>query len=152
MTACEEMGAWAAGLRLGDVPERVRERARLQVASILAAGSAGEAAARPFARVAPDGPVGEVYAGAAASMAHDWDDYLYMGHTGHSAVWAARALAGEGDAALVAQVAGNELAGRLGAALLLGPHNGQFWASIHCAGAAAAAGVALRLDPRTLAH
>jgi hypothetical protein len=75
-----------------------------------------------------------------------------MGHTGHSAVWAARALAGDGDEALLAQVAGNELAGRLGAALLLGPHNGQFWASIHCAGAAGAAGVALGLDARRLAH
>ena len=153
MTVCEEMGAWAAGLRLGDVPERVRERARLQVASILAAGSAGEAAARPFARVAPDGPVGEVYAGAAASMAHDWDDYLYMGHTGHSAVWAARAFAGEdGERAAVAQIAGDEVGGRLGAALLLGPHNGQFWSSIHCAAGAVAAGVALGLDGPRLAH
>ena len=153
MTVCEEMGAWAAGLRLGDVPERVRERARLQVASILAAGSAGEAAARPFARVAPDGPVGEVYAGAAASMAHDWDDYLYMGHTGHSAVWAARAFAGDdGERAAVAQIAGDEVGGRLGAALLLGPHNGQFWSSIHCAAGAVAAGVALGLDGPRLAH
>src|SRR3954453_7925793 len=75
-----------------------------------------------------------------------------MGHTGHSAVWAARALAGDGDAALAAQVAGNELAGRLGAALLLGPHNGQFWSSIHCASAAAAAGVALGLPPGRPAH
>src|SRR5437588_401640 len=153
MTVCEEMGAWAAGLRLGDVPERVRERARLQVASILAAGSAGAVAARPFARVAPDGPVGEVYAGAAASMAHDWDDYLYMGHTGHSAVWAARAFAGEdGERAAVAQIAGDEVGGRLGAALLLGPHNGQFWSSIHCAAGAVAAGVALGLDGPRLAH
>src|SRR5205823_10059793 len=108
--------------------------------------------AAPFAAVAPDGPAGEVYRGAAASIAHDWDDYLYMGHTGHSAVWAARALTDDPDRALAAQVAGNELAGRLGAALFLGPHNGQFWSSIHCASAAAAAGVALRLDERQLAH
>src|SRR5439155_6946410 len=110
------------------------------------------AAAAPFAGVAPDGPVGEVYAGAAASMAHDWDDYLYMGHTGHSAVWAARAFAPDADRALVAQVAGDEVGGRLGAALLLGPHNGQFWSSIHCASAAVAAGVGLGLDRERLAH
>ena len=153
MTACEEFGRFAAGLSLGDVPERVAERARLQTTAVLAAGRAGERAAAPFAAHAPDGPVGEVYAGAAASIAHDWDDYLFMGHTGHSAVWAARAFAPDDpERALVAQIAGNEVAGRLGAALFFGPHNGQFWASIHCAGAATAAGVALGLDEERLAH
>jgi hypothetical protein len=153
VTICEEWGAWAAALTADDLPPTVAERARLQEASVLAAARAGEQDAAPFAAVAPDGPAGEVYRGAAASIAHDWDDYLYMGHTGHSAVWAARALAGDdAERALAAQVAGNELAGRLGAALFLGPHNGQFWASIHCAGAAAAAGVALGLDARALAH
>ena len=120
---------------------------------MLAAGRAGERAAAPFAAIAPDGPVGEVYAGAAASIAHDWDDYLFMGHTGHSAVWTARAFAPDDpERALAAQIAGNEVAGRLGAALFFGPHNGQFWASIHCGGAAAAAGVALGLDEERLAH
>jgi hypothetical protein len=54
--------------------------------------------------------------------------------------------------ALVAQVAANEVAGRLGLALFLGPHNGQFWASIHCAVGAVAAGVGLGLDAQRLAH
>src|ERR1700716_2267442 len=35
---------------------------------------------------------------------------------------------------LEAQIAANELEGRLGAALFLGPLSGQFWSSIHCAG------------------
>jgi 2-methylcitrate dehydratase PrpD len=152
MTVCADMAAWAAELELGDVPERVRERARLQTLSILAAGKAGADEAAPFARHAPDGLPGEVYSGAAASIAHDWDDYLFMGHTGHSSVWAARTATGDPERALVAQIAGNELAGRLGAALFLGPHNGQFWASIHCLGAAAAAGVGLGLDPDQLAN
>jgi len=120
---------------------------------MLAAAAAGERAARPFAAVAPEGPLGEVFAGAAASIAHDWDDYLYMGHTGHSSVWTSRAFApGDEDRALVAQVAANEVAGRLGAALLIGPHNGQFWSSIHCASGAVAAGVGLGLDGERLAH
>jgi hypothetical protein len=152
VTFCARAGEWAAGLAPGDLPERVAERARLQVTSMEAARAAGEEAARPFARVAPDGPLGELYAGAAASMAHDWDDYLYMGHTGHSAVWAARAFAPDGDRALAAQVAANEVAGRLGAALLIGPHNGQFWSSIHCASAAVAAGVGIGLDGERLGH
>src|SRR5439155_23501209 len=74
------------------------------------------------------------------------------GHTGHSAVWAARAFAGEGGRALAAQVAGIEVGGRFGAGLLLGPHNGQLWSSIHCAAAAIAAGVGLGLDGERLAH
>jgi hypothetical protein len=146
VTICAEIGEWAAGLRPADLPPRVRERAELQAKSIAAGRAAGESAAAPFAAVAPDGPVGEVYRSAAASIAHDWDDYLFMGHTGHSAVSAAAAFTGDPDRALVAQVAANEVAGRLGAALFLGPHNGQFWASIHCASAAAAAAIGLELD------
>jgi len=132
LSFCESAAEWAAGLRASDVPPRVAARARLQRASILAAGEAGREAARPFAAVhASDGPLGEVFAGAAASIAHDWDDYLFMGHTGHSSVLVARAFAGDDpERAFCAQVAGNEVAGRLGAALFLGPHNGQFWSSI----------------------
>lgn len=146
MTICAEIGEWAAGLRPGDLPSGVRERAELQARSIAAGRAAGEGAAASFAAVAPDGPVGEIYRSAAASIAHDWDDYLFMGHTGHSAVPAAAAFSGDPEHALVAQVAANEAAGRLGAALFLGPHNGQFWASIHCVSAAVATAVGLRLD------
>lgn len=146
MTICEEIGEWAAALRTGDLPASVRERTELQTMSVAAGRAAGERAAAPFAAVAPDGPVGEVYRSAAASIAHDWDDYLFMGHTGHSAVPAATAFAGDAERALLAQVAANEVAGRLGAALFLGPHNGQFWASIHCASAAVAAAIGLGLD------
>jgi hypothetical protein len=152
VTICEEMGRWAAGLEIRDVPDRVLERARLQTLSVLAGGRAGQEAAAPFAAVAPDGPLGEIYTGAAASIAHDWDDYLFMGHTGHSAVWTARAFASDGERALLAQIAGNEIAGRLGAALFIGPHNGQFWSSIHCGSAAVAAGIGLGLDGERIAQ
>lgn len=152
MTICEEIGRWAAGLRLEHLPASVRERAELQAMSIAAGRAAGESAAAPFAAVAPDGPVGEIYRSAAASIAHDWDDYLFMGHTGHSAVPAAAAFAPDPERGLLAQVAANEVAGRLGAALFLGPHNGQFWASIHCASAAVAASIGLGLDAERTAH
>ncbi len=152
MTICEEIGAWATELRAADLPSSVRERAELQAMCVAAGRAAGEAAAAPFAAVAPEGPVGEVYRSAAASIAHDWDDYLFMGHTGHSAVPAAAAFADDPERRLLAQVAANEVAGRLGAALFLGPHNGQFWASIHCASAAVAASVGLGLDRARTAH
>jgi hypothetical protein len=152
VTICEEIAEWAVGLRVDDLPASVRRRAELQALCIAAARAAGEEAAAPFAAVAPDGPVGEIYRSAAASIAHDWDDYLFMGHTGHSAVPTAAAFASDSERVLVAQVAANEVAGRLGAALFLGPHNGQFWASIHCASAAMAASVGLGLDAEQTAH
>jgi 2-methylcitrate dehydratase PrpD len=152
MTICEGVAEWAAGLRPDDLPAEVAERARLQERSIAAGRRAGERAAEAVAGVAGEGPVAEVYRSAAASIAHDWDDYLFMGHTGHSAVPAAAAFAADPERRLVAQVAANEVAGRLGAALFLGPHNGQFWASIHCASAAIAAAVGLGLDARRTAH
>jgi MmgE/PrpD N-terminal domain/MmgE/PrpD C-terminal domain len=152
VTICEEIAAWATGLEAADLPPSVRERAELQALSIAAGRAAGEEAAAPFAAVAPDGPIGDVYHSAAASIAHDWDDYLFMGHTGHSAVPAAAAFADDPERVLVAQVAANEVAGRLGAALFLGPHNGQFWASIHCASAAIAAALGLGLDAERTAH
>jgi 2-methylcitrate dehydratase PrpD len=152
VTICEEIGGWAASMRVADLPASVRERAELQAQCIAAACAAGEEAAAPFAAVASDGPVGEVYRSAAASIAHDWDDYLFMGHTGHSAVPASAAFAADPERRLVAQVAANEVAGRLGAALFLGPHNGQFWASIHCASGAIAASVGLGLDAHRTAH
>lgn len=152
MTVCEQIAAWATGLRGSELPQSVRERARLQEICIRAARTAGEGAAAPIAAVAPEGPVGEVYSSAAASIAHDWDDYLFMGHTGHSAVPVAAAFAPDPERALLAQVAANEVAGRLGAALFLGPHNGQFWASIHCASAAVGASVGLGLDAERTAQ
>jgi MmgE/PrpD N-terminal domain/MmgE/PrpD C-terminal domain len=152
VTICEEIARWAVGLTIDDLPPSVHERAELQAQSIAAGRAAGEAAAAPFATVAPDGPAGEVYRSAAASIAHDWDDYLFMGHTGHSAVPAAAAFAGDPERVLLAAVAANEAAGRLGAALFLGPHNGQFWASIHCASAAVAGAVGLGLDADRAAH
>src|SRR4051812_43743787 len=173
-TRIEQFANWVAELSLEAIPDRVIERARLQAMNTVAAALAGSTAPA-VARLreatsywAAPGPVGVIggdeewepaaaaYANAAASMAHDWDDYLYMGHTGHSAVWTARAIGdltgASGDDILAAQIAANEIEGRLGAALFIGPHNGQFWSSIHCAGAAAAAARLRRLDPDETAH
>lgn len=168
MTPVGEMAAWVAGLKLADAPADVVARARLQAANTHAAARAGRTAEavqdlkRAVRKLESPGPsrvAGEryrlaapaaAYVNAAASIAHDWDDYLLMGHTGHSAVWASRAVAelagASEDEVTAAQIAANEIAGRIGAALVLGPHNGQFWSSIHCAGAAAAASKVLGLD------
>jgi 2-methylcitrate dehydratase PrpD len=173
-TRIQEFAEFAASLTLDDVPDAVAERARLQAMNTVAGGLAGanaggvrrlREATQHWAAPGMAGVIGTsdewepaaaAYANAAASIAHDWDDYLYMGHTGHSAVWAARAVAdvsgAENDDVLAAQIAANEIEGRLGAALLIGPHNGQFWSSIHCAGAAAAAGRVRGLEAEQIAH
>jgi 2-methylcitrate dehydratase PrpD len=152
VTTCEQLAGWAAALSRADLPESVVERSKLQRLAVEAAADAGAEAAAPFAAAVPGGQLGALYTSAVASMAHDWDDYLYMGHTGHSAVPASTAFTADEDRALVAQVAANEIAGRVGAALLIGPHNGQFWSAIHCASAAVAGGVALGLGADRLAH
>jgi len=68
MTFCEQAGEWAARLDVAELPATVAERARLQRTSIVAAAAAGADAAREFRAVAPDGPLGEVFASAAASI------------------------------------------------------------------------------------
>ncbi len=165
---------WAAGLSFEDIPERVLDRARLQSASVLGAvigGWSSEVATRVRRAAARWGsgdqatliPGGErvtahtaCYVNAVASVAFDWDDYLFAGHTGHSAVLGAlaygEATGASGRDVLAAQVAGNEVGGRLGAAFLLGPHNGQMWTYIHALEGAVVAGRLLGLDAEQMNH
>jgi 2-methylcitrate dehydratase PrpD len=173
MTLLEQAGEFAAGLKKDAIPARVRAKARLQTMSMLAAvlsgarTPAGRAVARAVAGWETRGrawaqgvgrlshPVAAVIANSSASMALDYDDYGFAGHTGHSAVLAALAAAQEENATVggmtAAQVAANEIALRLGASVILGPHNGQMWSHIHLAGAAAAAGKVIGLDGKGIA-
>ncbi|MBK5093798.1 MAG: MmgE/PrpD family protein, partial [Actinobacteria bacterium] len=168
MSVLEDVAAWVAGLSYEDIPERVLALARNQVLSVMGAihagaGSAGgEAVAGAVEGWGGDGPCAAFPGGhqrpfysailqnCSLSMSLDYDDYLFMGHTGHSAVLVPFAVAQMRGAtsrdSIVAQVAANEVAGRLGASVLLGPHNGQMWAHIHLMGAAAAASYVIGLD------
>ncbi|MGH2794615.1 MAG: MmgE/PrpD family protein, partial [Actinomycetota bacterium] len=159
---------WAASVHYEAIPERVLQRARLQSASVLGAvlaGASSDLATRVRKAAARWGsadqstliPGGErvpshtaCYVNAAASVAFDFDDYLFAGHTGHSSVLGAiaygEATGASGRDVLAAQVVGNEVGGRLGAAFLLGPHNGQMWTYIHALEGACVAGRLLGLD------
>ena len=173
MTVTERIARWASSLSYDDVPARVLELARHQVLSVTgavfagAAGAGGRAVTDTVERLGEAGPC-SVYPGgsrrslhsallqnAALSMALDYDDYLFLGHTGHSAVTVplavAQARGADARTVLAAQVAANEVAGRLGASVVLGPHNGQMWAHIHLLGAAAAASRVLGLDEQRTA-
>jgi 2-methylcitrate dehydratase PrpD len=168
------LAEWVARLRVEDLPTAVVERAQLQTASVLGAVFAGARSdllarirravgrwgGRLDASVIPTGPRLPVhaacYVNAAASVAFDFDDYLFAGHTGHSSVlgtlaWA-EALGAPGRDVLVAQVAANELGGRLGAAMLFGPHNGQMWTYIHALAGATVGARFLGLDAERTTH
>lgn len=156
-TLIESLASWAISLRAEDVPTRIFEAARIQIRSVLAATFAGaqsttgkqckfaalELKTTGQATIFPSGesvaPYAAVLANAASAMVHDFDDYLFLGHTGHSAVLASLAVGEEVDASLdemiLAQIAANEVAGRLGAYVAIGPQNGQLWAHIHLAAA-----------------
>jgi 2-methylcitrate dehydratase PrpD len=174
MGATRDIAEWASSLRYEDIPQRLHERTKAQFLSVLAAVHAaryseGARAAREVTR-SWGGPAesmvygpGErmphlsaIFANACASVSFDFDDYLFAGHTGHSAVLVALAygeLTGaSGRDVLTAATVANEVGGRLGAALLFGPQNGQMWAYIHLLESACAAGRLLGLDADRMAN
>jgi len=168
-----DFAEWACALSLDHPPAGVRERLRWQAASVLGAASAGTQSDEvepllALARSMGDGHLqvapgvgalsmeGALLAGSGLSMAHDFDDWLLCGHTGHSAVWAAW-LGGaqhgaSWDATLRAQLAANEILGRLGGLCLAGRQNGQAWSFLHAVGGALVHGMLKGLDPERLAH
>lgn len=168
------LGSWMASLEHQDLSAATVGAARVQLLDMVAAlhASAASGASRPIERAARAiagpgratalatgerfGPVDAAWVNAAASMAHDYDDVVWMGHTCHSAVFAALAVAEhEGASArdlLLAIVAANEIGGRLGAACFLGPLNGQMWTFVHLVSAASATAKLLGLDAERTTH
>jgi 2-methylcitrate dehydratase PrpD len=169
---------WVAKLDYDDIPKHALDKAKLQILSVLSAtvhgakSSKAKALHRAIARgeTQSGGPctvIGTaegsslweaIYLNAASSVVHDFDDYLFAGHTGHSAVLVSLAVSQllrhegkpvDGRTFLSAVVSANETGGRLGASMLLGPHNGQMWSYIHLIGGATAASKLLGLDPTT---
>ncbi len=161
MNLLEEFADWTCTLKREDIPPRVEEKVRHQVLSVLAAMMAGLQVqtgkkimnAVPGSKNADDGfwaiPNGRSYTleeallvNCSLGMILDYDDYLFMGHTGHSAVTTSLLLADREQLSwsqfVPAILAANEIAGRLGAATIFGPRNGQLWSYIHLAAASTA--------------
>jgi 2-methylcitrate dehydratase PrpD len=69
------------------------------------------------------------------SMFFDYDDFLVRGHTGHSSIVTPLVFSKhfqiDGKQFLTLQTIGNELGGRMGSSMYLGPQNGQLWIPIH---------------------
>ncbi|MDY7081770.1 MAG: hypothetical protein SXQ77_05035, partial [Halobacteria archaeon] len=70
-----------------------------------------------------------VFANSTYSIRHDYDSYQFAGHSAHGTVIPALAVAeseGLGAEEFVENVVvGNELSGRMGGSVLVGPNNGQ---------------------------
>jgi 2-methylcitrate dehydratase PrpD len=167
-TKAELIAEWIEKVKFEDIPQRVVEKAKYQIMNITAAlysGSRSEGGSSILktirdwkipgrCTIIPTGEktslLNAVLANSAFSIAYDFDDYMFMGHTCHSSVIASLAVAEEnglgGRDVILAQVAANEVEGRIGASVLLGPHNGQTWAFIHSIGSACATAKLMNLD------
>lgn len=172
--ATQAIADWSSSVRFEDIPERIHPRTKAQILSVLGAihagrhsegavsahevacswGSGDEATVFLTGEKLPH--LNAIFANACASVSFDFDDYVFAGHTGHSAVCAALAYAelegSSGRDLLSAITVGNEVGGRLGASLLFGPHNGQMWSYIHVLEGACVASRFLRLDPSRTAN
>ncbi|GBD27306.1 hypothetical protein HRbin30_02652 [bacterium HR30] len=164
----EHIGHWVAELKLETIPRRIIEELKNQVLSCVAAIHAGHFSepGRVVSRTVRQWSAGKdatlipsgdrtslhfaLYANAALSMSLDYDDYLFAAHTGHSAVVGSLAVAEAanrpGSELLLAQLAANEVGGRLGAVALGGALNGQMCTFVHLASGAALAARLLELD------
>lgn len=167
MTLAEKIARFVVNLKYEAIPQRVVKRAKEQVLGILAAMYAGSETLpgkiitktvqqwgdREEASLIPSGIKTSVrtavLANSSIAIALDYDDYLLSGHTGNSAVPISLALGEKleksGKEILVAQILANEIEGRLGTSVFVGPQNGQCWSYIHLIGGAVAAGKLLGL-------
>ncbi len=169
------LGRWVSGLEYDQLPADTVKAARYQILNMLAAlhasarsaetasiaggltgFSLGQGRSTSFATSTRHAPHEAVMANAAYSMAQDFDDIVWMGHTCHSAVFASLAVAEHEKTDtrrfLTAVVVANEIGGRLGASSFFGPLNGQMWTFIHLLGAAAATAKVLNLSASETTH
>ena len=147
-----KLAEWASGLVSADVPQTVDRRCRLQLLHVISQAQSVENRAQLRSAGPKRGPAKLVGGGSSnavtAARAHaecaaagDQLDYLLGGCTGVGAVSAALACSkGKkfGDV-LCAIAAANEVAGRVGAAMTLGPHHGAGNGWVHVVSAATAA-------------
>lgn len=165
----EEIAEWVSSISYRNIPENVITKTKSQIlnniatsfAGLLANGArgiidtskavfSGMGKSTIFATGDKTSPAGALFVNSSLSMTFDYDDYLFLGHTGHSSVFTSLALGEElgsnGKEIITSIVIANEIAGRLGASVVLGPHNGQLWSFIHSIGSATAAGRLLNMS------
>lgn len=174
MAMLEEIAKWAYELEFEKIPSTVVEKAKLQILSVIASSHAGIVSPSSQKLLTatkkwdnggnyPVLATGDklslhnaLFANTSLCMAHDYDDYLFLGHTGHSAVFVSLLVGLAQNSTLkeviVAQTIANEVGGRLGASCVIGPQNGQLWTFIHLIESALCASKLLKLDATQTAH
>ncbi|MHA1301496.1 MAG: MmgE/PrpD family protein [Candidatus Helarchaeota archaeon] len=153
-TKAQKIGKFVEEIKYEQIPESVIKKAKEQILGVLGAMYAGSQtnAAKILTKTtlnnfkgeqeASTFPSGEktsienaVYINAASTIALDYVDYLFAGHTGVSSVNVSLALGEKykisGKELLTNVIIGNEIAGRVGASVLIGPLNGQTLSFIH---------------------
>ncbi len=150
----DSLCTWARSLRVSDIPDDVQRLARLQ--HLGAAGAVRASFATPAGLRCANGlnagsspivgggtaaPADAAALHAGLSALHEYDDYLLAGRAGlgsTAATWATPEGHTLGDL-LAATVIGNEIGGRIGLALLLGPRHTRADTFVPAAAAAASA-------------
>ncbi|MEC9390501.1 MAG: MmgE/PrpD family protein [Myxococcota bacterium] len=164
-THLENMAAWSSAVDAASLPPSVDVRCRMQMLHIVtqiqgsqpipALRAAGPS--RGAARLVDGGSTSVVAAArvhAARAAQADTLDFVIGGATGVGAVTAALAC-GKGRSLgdlVCAVAAGNEVAGRVGAGMVLGPHHGMGNGWVVSVSAAAAAARMMQLNRTQTAH
>ncbi|MCU0462406.1 MAG: MmgE/PrpD family protein [Bacteroidales bacterium] len=173
-TQLQKVSRWIVNLRYEDIPDEVIHFAKLNLLdciSAICAGSRSSAGIRlkkalmsiesggPYTMI----PLGEswslnnvLYYHSAMINALELDNFVFMGHIGQSSASVSLAL-GEaqnvsGRNLLLAFIASVEVAGRLSANLVSGPHQGHMRAFIHRIASATVASKLYEFDEKTTAN
>lgn len=167
-TILQRLARWARDLSPAQLPPAVSLRARLQHASTAGAVRAvrGRPLAHSLAKMSRGGGKSPRVTGSAGSAREairlhaglagwlSYDDALFLGVPASGpavAAWAAAEGKSLGEL-VAATVAGDEIAGRVGASLALGPTALHGCAAAQAAGVATTYGLLLGLDAEELAH
>ncbi|MDG1480883.1 MAG: MmgE/PrpD family protein [Myxococcota bacterium] len=152
-TIIQRLGRFSADFIPEQLPPSVLQRVRLQHVNL--AGAVRAVSGHPLAAaLAGSGPAASVRRNAALGSWLEQDDVLFGGQTGAGAVPVAWALS-EGhsiEALLTAVAMANEIAGRIGAATILGPGLGMSRPMVTAAAAAVAAARMLSLSAEQTSH
>ncbi|MHA1377940.1 MAG: MmgE/PrpD family protein [Candidatus Helarchaeota archaeon] len=169
VTKAQNIGKFVKEIKYEKIPVSVINKAKEQVLGVLGAMYAGsqtnsakilkKTTLENFgmgqeATVLPSGDKTSVenaiYINAASTIALDYVDYLFAGHTGVSSVNVSLALGEKykisGKELLTNIIIGNEIAGRIGASVIVGPLNGQTLSFIHLGSSACIAAKILGLS------
>ena len=176
VTLSQELAKFIVNTNYEDIPKKVIELGKDQLMSVLGSMYAGskvkgceiikKTAVEDLS--SPEGaytiiPTGEkvalkeaIMVNQANAIALDYDDYLTMAHTGVSTVPMPLTLSEykkiSGKELLTALIIGNEVTGRVGASILIGPANGQLWSYVHLASSCAITSKILGLNEEQIAN